>query len=87
MRQDLGELFSHFPVLRNRRKQKTSNLRGSEKQMLDISRALMGKPKTVLMDELTVGVRPQACKPLVMTKKSNILYSMGLGMGLPIMKM
>ena len=55
---DLEELFGHFPILKNRRKQKAGSLSGGEQQMLAISRALMCKPKLVLMDEPTVGVSP-----------------------------
>jgi len=58
VRSDLEELFGHFPILKNRRKQKAGSLSGGEQQMLAISRALMCKPKLVLMDEPTVGVSP-----------------------------
>jgi branched-chain amino acid transport system ATP-binding protein len=57
-RQDLEELYGHFPILKSRRKQKAGSLSGGEQQMLAISRALMCKPVLVLMDEPTVGVSP-----------------------------
>jgi branched-chain amino acid transport system ATP-binding protein len=58
VRGDIEELFGHFPILKNRRKQKAGSLSGGEQQMLAISRALMCNPKLVLMDEPTVGVSP-----------------------------
>jgi branched-chain amino acid transport system ATP-binding protein len=58
IKEDLEDLFSHFPVLKSRRKQRAGSLSGGEQQMLAISRALMCKPKLVLMDEPTVGVSP-----------------------------
>ena len=58
VKEDLEELFGHFPILKSRRKQKAGSLSGGEQQMLAISRALMCKPKLVLMDEPTVGVSP-----------------------------
>ena len=58
VRQDLEELYVHFPILKERRKQTAGSLSGGEQQMLAISRALMCKPKLVLMDEPTVGMSP-----------------------------
>jgi branched-chain amino acid transport system ATP-binding protein len=58
IKQDLQELYTHFPILQQRKKQKAGSLSGGEQQMLAISRALMCKPKLVLMDEPSVGLSP-----------------------------
>lgn len=58
IKQDLQELYEHFPVLQMRRRQRAGSLSGGEQQMLTISRALMCKPILLLMDEPSIGLSP-----------------------------
>ena len=55
---DLDEVFQHFPRLKERRKQWARSLSGGEQQMLDIGRALMSRPKMLVLDEPSMGLSP-----------------------------
>lgn len=55
---DLDYIFSIFPRLKERQKQAAGTLSGGEQQMLAIGRALMGKPKCLMLDEPSLGIAP-----------------------------
>lgn len=55
---DLEMVHQYFPILKERARQKAGSLSGGEQQMLAIGRALMSRPKVLLMDEPTSGLAP-----------------------------
>lgn len=70
VREDYDRVISHFPVLAQRGKQLAGTLSGGEQQMLGIGRALMARPKLLMLDEPSLGLAPKLVKEIFEIIKS-----------------
>ena len=67
IRKDIEEIFELFPILRERRSTRAGTLSGGEQTQLSIGRALMARPRLLLMDEPSVGLAPRIVETVIET--------------------
>jgi branched-chain amino acid transport system ATP-binding protein len=77
IQRSLGEAFALFPTLARKRSEKAAQLSGGEQQMVAVARAMMAKPRMLMMDEPSAGLSPRVTEEMVAALRQ--LHARGLG--------
>jgi branched-chain amino acid transport system ATP-binding protein len=78
VQKEISEFYEHFPILKNRRKQRAGSMSGGEQQLLAICRALMSRPKLLIMDEPSIGLSPIMVQEIASIVKNINMQGIGV---------